>query len=141
MALPKAVAYGKRIKLYPLSKAAAPPATIFVDAVNVVFDSTIPYDLRFFESLSRVVQMEPWLERDKVMIDQLESIGIEKGKPFNPDAKTQVVLNDAAREAHTWITARYNASFSSPHYDDGRRWKMPGMRGWRAFTDGCEKSA
>jgi hypothetical protein len=72
------------------------------------------------------VQSEPWLERDKVMIDQLKSIGIEKGKPFNPDAKTQGVLNDAAREAHDWITARYDALFPSPYDDDGRRWTMPG---------------
>ena len=67
-----------------------PPPTKSVDAIdNLVFDSTIPYDLRFFESLDRMVQTEPWLERDKAMIDQLKSIGIEKGKPFNPDAKTQ----------------------------------------------------
>jgi hypothetical protein len=44
----KAVAYGKRIKLYPLSQAANPPATVFVDVIDSVFDSTIPYDLRFF---------------------------------------------------------------------------------------------
>src|SRR6476619_4906516 len=55
----KAVAYGKRIRLYPLSQAANPPPTTFVDAIDVVFDATIPYDLRFFESLDRVVQIEP----------------------------------------------------------------------------------
>jgi hypothetical protein len=64
----KAVAYGKRVKLYPLAQAATPPATIFVDVVDVVYDSTIPYDLRFFESLNRIVQAEPWLERDKAMM-------------------------------------------------------------------------
>ena len=85
----KAVAYGKRVKFYPLSQAANPPATKFVDAIDVVFDSTIPYDLRFFEALDRFVQREPWLERDKAMIDTLKTIGIEKGKPFKPDAKTQ----------------------------------------------------
>jgi hypothetical protein len=36
----KAVAYGRRVKLYPLSQAASPPPTIFVDAIDVVFDST-----------------------------------------------------------------------------------------------------
>ena len=30
------------------------------------------------------MQSEPWLTRDKAMIDLLKSIGIEKGKPFNP---------------------------------------------------------
>jgi hypothetical protein len=121
----KAVAYGKRIKLYPLSQAAKPPATTFVDVVDIVYDSTIPYDLRFFESLNRIVQAEPWLERDKAMIDQLKSIGIEKGKPFNPDPRTQDVLNDAAREAHAWLAARYEASFSSPYYEGGH-WALPG---------------
>jgi hypothetical protein len=47
----KAVEYGKRIKVYPLSTAANPPATTFVDAINVVYDATIPYDIRFFQSL------------------------------------------------------------------------------------------
>ena len=78
----KAVAYGKRVKFYPLSQAANPPTTKFVDAIDVLFDSTIPYDVRFFETLDRFVQREPWLTRDKVMIDQLKTIGIEKGKPF-----------------------------------------------------------
>jgi hypothetical protein len=53
----KAVAYAKRIKLYPLSQAASPPVTTFVDAIDVVYDSTIPYDLCFFLSLDRVVQI------------------------------------------------------------------------------------
>src|SRR4029450_13269214 len=48
-----AVAYGKRIKLYPFSKAADPPATVFIDAKDAVYDATISYDLRFFQSLDR----------------------------------------------------------------------------------------
>ena len=43
-----------------------------------------------------MVQIEPWLHRDRAMIDQLKSIGIEKGKPFNPDADTQEILKQAA---------------------------------------------
>lgn len=39
----KAVEYGKRVKVYPLSQAASPPSTKFVDAIDVVYDSTIPY--------------------------------------------------------------------------------------------------
>ena len=92
----KSVAYGKRVKVYPLSQAANPPATVFTDAADVLFDSTIRYDASFFASLDRIVQSEPWLPRDRAMIDTLRSLGIEKGKPFNPDAKTKAVL-DAAR--------------------------------------------
>src|SRR6266853_1759265 len=111
-------------KIYPLSQAASPPPTVFVDAIDVVFDSTIPYDLRFFQSLDRFVQYEPWLERDKAMIDQLKSIGIEKGKPFRPDPKTQMTLNEAAREADAWLAARYDDLFHPPYFETSR-WAVP----------------
>lgn len=118
-----AVAYGKRIKLYPLSQAASPPPTKMVDAVDVVFDSTIPYDLRFYQSLDRMVQAEPWLPRDEVMIDMLGSIGIEKGKSFNPNEKTKVILERSAKQAREWLDARYEREF--PTYFDGTHWTFP----------------
>jgi hypothetical protein len=120
-----AVAYGKRIKLCPLSQAADPIATQFLDAINVVYDANIPWDLRFFQSLHRMVQIEPWLERDKVMIDQLRSIGIEKGKPFHPDEKTQDVLKGAIREAHAWLADQYEHSYFPPPYYQGGHWCVP----------------
>jgi hypothetical protein len=119
----KAVAYAKRLKLYPLSQAANPPATTFIDASDVVFEANIPYEVRFFQSLDRMVQREPWLTRDKAMIDVLKSIGIGKGKPFRPDETTQRILNAAADEAHTWLDLKYETMFS-PYYE-GRRWALP----------------
>jgi hypothetical protein len=74
----KSVEYGKRIKVYPLAKAADQPATTFTDASAVLFDSTIRYNRSFFEGLNRIVQAEPWLDRDRAMIDPLKTLGIEK---------------------------------------------------------------
>jgi hypothetical protein len=119
----KAVTYAKRVKLYPLAQAANPPATTFIDASDVVFEANIPYDVRFFQSLDRMVQREPWLTRDKAMIDMLKSIGIEKGKPFRPDEATQRILNAAADEARAWLDLKYESMFS-PYYE-GRRWALP----------------
>jgi len=121
----KSVAYAKRLKIYPLARAANPPPTIFTDAMEVLFDATITYDLRFFQSLARIVHSEPWLERDRVMIEQLKSIGIEKGKPFNPDAKTQEVLNAAAREAKAWLAQLYDNDNVIPAFYEGRHWRLP----------------
>jgi hypothetical protein len=118
----KAVTYSKRLKLYPLSQSASPPATTFVDASHVVFDSTIPYDLRFFESLDRMVQAEPWLERDKAMIDQLKTIGIERGKPFTPDARTQAILEEAILEAKAVLEESYG---QVPPFYEGGHWFFP----------------
>ena len=137
----KAVAYAKRIKLYPLSQAANPLATTFVDAIDVVYNSTIPYDLRFFQSLDRVVKPEPWLERDKLMIDILKSIGIEKGKPFNPDAKTLDILKSAAREAQALLESRYEGIFTTSYFDISR-WAMPALPDYlKASQDGFSDPA
>jgi hypothetical protein len=122
------VAYGKRVKVYPLAQAGNPPATKFVDASGTLFDSTIRYDASFFRNLDRIVQQEPWLDRDRVMIDMLKSLGIEKGKPFAPDAATEKTLADAAREAHAILAKRYDDGFErmTPEF----RWfaaAMPAM--------------
>jgi hypothetical protein len=116
----KSVAYGKRIKVYPLSQANNPPPTNFSDAYDVLFDSTIPYDASFYRNLDRVVQNEPWLDRDRAMIDQLSTLGIEKGKTFDPDQKTEEILNTAARETHALLAQRYDAGF--PVINPGIRW-------------------
>ena len=120
----KAVAYGKRVKLYPLTQAANPPAAAFVDATDVVFDGTIPYDLSYFQSLDHIVQTEPWLERDKAMIDQLRSLGIEKGKPFSPNSKTKEILESSAREANAWLDARLERLLSPPYFE-ATHWALP----------------
>jgi len=121
----KAVEYGKRIKFYPLSEAANPlGATTYLDAADIVFDATIPYDVSFFESLARMVDSEPWLERDRAMIDSLKTLGIEKGKAFAPDAKTREIMNEAAQEALKWLDIQYEASLSPPFYEGGH-WALP----------------
>ncbi|HKE93948.1 MAG TPA: DUF1254 domain-containing protein, partial [Povalibacter sp.] len=119
----RAIAYGKQIKVYLLSQAANPPPTKFVDGVGVEIGNIIPYDLRFFEALHSFVQREPWLTRDKAMIDSLKSLGIEKGKPFTPDATTKSLLEAAAREAKAWLEAKYENAF--PAYFTGTHWAVP----------------
>lgn len=118
----EAVAHGKKIKFYPLGQ--AEDSTVFVDAYDKPFDCTIPYDASFYESLGRMVQVEPWLERDKVMIDLLKTIGIEKGKPFQPDARTTEILNKAAVEVQAQVKLTYEKGFSPPFYPD-THWAVP----------------
>lgn len=120
----KAASYARRVRMYPFSQATNPPETRFIDAADIVFDATIPYDQRFFEKLDAFVQREPWLERDKAMIDPLKSIGIEKGKPFSPDARANGVLKAAAEEARAWMSARYEKAFVPSYFSDSR-WAVP----------------
>ncbi len=117
-----AVAHGKKVKFYPLS--ADPNSTTFVDVYDKSFDATIPYDATFFELLDRFVQAEPWLTRDKVMIEMLKTLGIEKGKPFKPDDDLKPLLADATKAAHSIITMKYESGFTPPFFA-GTHWAVP----------------
>jgi hypothetical protein len=61
------------------------------------------------------------------MIDQLKTIGIEKGKPFQPDEKTKEILKAAAQEAHAWLGMCYEELFTSGTYFEGRHWAVPAL--------------
>jgi hypothetical protein len=118
------IAYGKRMKIYPLSAAAHPSETVFTDVKDIDFDSTIKYDASFFDHLNNIIQSEPWIDRDRAMIDQLKSLGIEKGKPYQPTDQLKTTLNSAAQDARAWIYARYDAGFP-PFFSSTSHWMYP----------------
>jgi len=116
-------AYAKGVKIYPLSEATNPPATRFVDASPLPWDSLPKFDLSYYEKMANFVNREPVNEYDKVMMGMLESIGIVKGEEFNPDAKTKAALEKAivaakVRMEHWWQTKTYQP------YWDGSGWKL-----------------
>ncbi|MFT3685311.1 MAG: DUF1254 domain-containing protein [Phycisphaerales bacterium] len=117
-----AVAHGKKMRLYPLGGDAG--STVFVDVFDKPYDATIPYDASFFDSLNRFVQAEPWITRDKAVIDSLRTVGIEKGKPFAPDADRRAALGAAAVEARAYLNMKYEAGYAEPFFA-GTHWAMP----------------
>lgn len=119
----RSIEYGRKVRVYPLSQAADPPETVFTDVKDVVFDSTIKYDASFYEHLDRIVQAEPWFDRDRAMIDTLKTLGIEKGKPYAPDAKTRQALDAGIAEAQRYLAAQYDVGM--PVFYDGTHWMYP----------------
>ncbi|WP_430390700.1 DUF1254 domain-containing protein [Dyella sp. 20L07] len=121
-----AVAYGKRIRFYPLPSAGstAPSDTHFVDAYDKPYDSTIPYDSRFFDALNRFVQVEPWLERDKAMIDPLKSLGIAKGAQSGGLAANKAIFDKSGPEAKALIELWTEQAFVPP-FNEGTHWALP----------------
>ena len=119
-----AIAYGKKMKVYPLTQAASPTPTVFVDAKDDTFDSTIRYDATFFEHLNRIVQTEPWLQRDRLIIDQLASLGVEKGKPFSPTPQATKMLAEAAHDAEIYLEGMYNKGWGA--FFDNKQWRAAG---------------
>lgn len=118
-------AYAQTLKVYPLSQAANPPKTIFIDAYPQRWNTLPVYDLSYFEDLNAVVQREPVLERDKVMMAMLAELGIRKGQPFKPDAATQEALFDGLSRAYAYLQDRFispGGAFT-PYWKD-RQWAV-----------------
>ena len=87
----------KFTKIYPLAdsgKPHAPPK--FVDMSGKPFNTVYPADFRFWELLNDIVQQEPTASLDPIRLGFFQSIGIQKGKPFAPDARMKKILTEAA---------------------------------------------
>ena len=122
-----ALALVKKLRVYPLAQQANPPEQRFIDIHGKTFDGIADFDERFFERLNRMVQEEPVLPRDLVIMGMLKSIGIEKGKDFKPDAAMQNILRAAVQEAQTQFVEGLT-SYSHPWWPD-RNWSPPDPRG------------
>jgi hypothetical protein len=113
----------KQVKIYPLSKAANPPAQRLLDMSEVMFNSLVKYDETFFSSLARVLNEETVQPRDLEMMGMLLPLGIEKGKEFKPDATTVPILKAAAAEALAWLMDKA-ATDNTPWWTDSQ-WCIP----------------
>lgn len=121
--LKDAVAYAQTLKVYKLSEAHNPPKTTFIDAYPKRWNTLPVYDLTFYRDLNAVIQKEPILERDKAMMALLASIGIEKGKEFEPDPETEKALLEGLERAYNWMQ-RYFINFAMTPYWPDRQWQV-----------------
>lgn len=126
----KTVARMKTLRIYPLSQAGNRPETAFINGSHQQIDTIFCDDAQFFDDLAVMIQREPVDVIPSHERFQLASIGIEKGKPFEPQAGRRKLLDEAARFAAA--SARVN-SFAS---DDVARLVYPDRRWEWAFIGG-----
>ena len=126
--------------IFPLSQAANPPPTQFVNVSGVKFNTISANDFSFYEELNGVVQNEPadWVDPDTVGL--YAAIGIRKGQPFAPDARMKKILTDAVAVANAIARSNLFAS-RDPRtriYTD-RQWFTPFVGGSYLFLNGAER--
>lgn len=87
------------LKVYPLSQKDKQPTMEFINASGKEMNTIVPADYSFYTKLHKLVQDEPVDFMDGETRGVMRSIGIEKGKPFNPDARMKTILDDAVKIA------------------------------------------
>ena len=100
-----AYTYSKTIKMYYLSELPNPKPTKFVDPAGTGKRwAALPhFDERWFEDLYAIFSVENARPTDTYMMGMLESLGIEKGKPYNPDVKTKKAMRQAVTDASFYL--------------------------------------
>ena len=85
----------KEVKIYLLSQATNPPATKIVDGSKPI-NTIAPRGFEYWQRLAEIINSEPVQERDRFFMAMLKPLGIEKGKPFNPNERQKKILTQAA---------------------------------------------
>ena len=83
------------LQVYPLSKKENPPKMEFFSGSGKSFNTVHANDFKFYEEINAVIQKEPLGLLDPELRGLYASIGIEKGKLFEPDARMKKILEDA----------------------------------------------
>ncbi|WP_256702278.1 DUF1254 domain-containing protein [Burkholderia sp. SRS-W-2-2016] len=127
------------LRVYPLARAAQPPATRFIDLSGKVMNTVHANTIQFYDEINQIVQEEPAGAYGPDMTGLFASIGMVKGKPFAPDERMRRILTDAVAVGNA--TARSidfaNRNPAALIYPD-RHWTTPFIGGsYQWLNDGA----
>lgn len=122
-------------KLYPLGKTASASKVKYHDISMKYLNTIHASDVTYFDEINKVVQEEPSESQSPEILGLLASIGIEKGKPFKPDARMQKILKDAANvgSAAARVVLYRNRDAEAKVYPNSG-WEHPWIGGSHTFT-------
>lgn len=137
-----AIARIKTVKVHPLNGASE---LQWIDLTPLPQDTTPltwENNVQFWQQLYNVINSEPPNQRFHFWYGELAALGLEKGRPFNPDVRMTAILEKAARIANgqmrvesfgdrrpdrivwpdrkwEWAALRYeDGDFNTAHYND-----------------------
>jgi hypothetical protein len=93
---PAAEAIKKTFKIYPLGKDASASKITFHNGTGKEMNTVHANNYHFYEEVDQIVQEEPTSAMDPETMGLLAAIGMQKGKPFAPDARMKKILVESA---------------------------------------------
>ena len=121
--LANAAKFAQRIKVYPLAQADNPPANNYVDIYDKNIEQTPVLDGGIYAEIHEILQEEIIEEQNLAMMGLLRRIGIEKGKPFEPDDRAKKIYAAAGPEALTYMLEQYHR-YLNPWMYSGTKWSV-----------------
>ncbi len=127
-----------KTRIYPLSQADDPPSMRFVNVSAEPMCAVPPADDQFWGLLDEVVQSEPPESADPLTLGMFASVGIQHGKPFDPDDRIRAILTEAATVGDATARAvTYRFRQREAYYYAGSAWRMGYLGGYLLQDDGA----
>lgn len=111
-------------RVYPLSS--GPVEGKYINVSGVDMNSLVPENAAAFTWMHELINYEPADAFGKELLGRLESLGIQKGKDFTPDARMVNIMNQAAlgAVAMSRVIAFNNRDENGKVYSE-REWESP----------------
>jgi hypothetical protein len=111
------------LQMYPYSERKNPPKMEILDAGTKIWSGLPPRGMEYWERVNDVIQNEPIEPRDIFFHAMLRPLGLEKGKPFKPDARQTKILTDAALVGEAMAKANSaDRRFAGGQYRSDAHW-------------------
>ena len=121
----KAKALVDALRIYPYSQRDNPPPTRHISPAGRKWSGEQPRGLAYWKGLSQIINQEPVIERDRMMMGMLQPLGIEKGKPFNPTDRQKEILAEATQVGEVMArTIGYEKRFEGVKVWPGKNWEI-----------------
>jgi hypothetical protein len=126
---PVVAALKKVMKIYPLREADHPGEETFVNLSGLQYNTVHANNFEFFEEVNSAVQREPATAFSPELLGVFHSIGIRKGKPFEPDERMRKILTEAAAIGNATARAiSYAPRDPEVYFYKDRQWNSPFQR-------------
>lgn len=128
--------FKKGFKMYPLADAKNPQPNKFINLSGKQYNTLHATNAQIYDELNEVIQYEPANSGDPEMLGLAKAIGIEKGKPFKPDARMKKILTEASSLANAAFRGvMYKPRNPDVYFYKDRKWFSPLAAGSHEFLD------
>ena len=127
-----------KTRVYPLAQAADPPPMRFVNVSAEPWVTVPPADYQYWDLLNEVVQIEPPESSDPVTLGMFAAVGIEHGKPFDPDERMRAILTEAAAVGDATVRAlTYRLRQPEAYLYPDSAWRIGALGDYQYQEDGA----
>ena len=127
--------FSERLKVYPLKT--GPRQGKYINVSGMGANTLVPEDGSAFQMLDEIIQYEPSALFDQALLGKLASIGIVKGKAFDPDNRMKRIFDQAAKEAVAMSRAiLYRSRERDINYWNDRHWEKMFLHNTTFLEDG-----